>query len=122
MSHTVLRPTFTRNDERGILREILNTGVWQSLLQGEMKAGAVMGNHYHQETEVFFFLLSGQVRVVTEHTQTKARDEFTLKALEGVMLRVMESHAITFQEPSVYLLFKSLPYDPQAPDTYHYPV
>lgn len=122
MSHTIIRPSFTREDERGTLRELLNTGEWRSLLQGEMKVGAVMGNHYHKETTVFFFLLSGAASIVTEHTETKARDSFTLSALEGVMLVPDESHAITFTAPSSYLLFKSQAYDPQNPDTYHYPV
>jgi quercetin dioxygenase-like cupin family protein len=122
MSHTILQPSFTRSDQRGILRELLNQGVWQSILQGEMVTGAVMGNHYHQQTQVFFFMLSGQVEGVTENVQTQARDHFILNALEGVILQPNISHKLTFAQGGAFLLLKSLPYDPQNPDTFHYPV
>jgi mannose-6-phosphate isomerase-like protein (cupin superfamily) len=122
MTHEIIKPNFTREDERGTLRELLNGGEWRSVIQGEMKVGAVMGNHYHQNTLVFFFLLSGAADIVTEHTESKERDSFSLGAMEGVMLKTGESHAITFREQGQYLLLKSLPYDPANPDTFHYPV
>lgn len=122
MQHEILRPSFTRTDERGTLRELLNSGVWQSILQGEMDAGAVMGNHYHQETEVFFFVISGEVAAITEDIHSKARDSFTLHALEGVILHPNVSHKLTFTQGGQFLLLKSNLYDPQNPDTYHYPI
>lgn len=122
MTHQILKPTFVRQDARGVFREVLNTGSWESVLLGDASSGAVLGNHYHQETLVFFFLISGSAKVFTEHTETKTRDEFALGILEGVMLQTMESHAIVFQEPSQYVMLKSKQYDPEAPDTYPYSV
>jgi dTDP-4-dehydrorhamnose 3,5-epimerase-like enzyme len=122
MPHSIITPSFTRTDERGIFRELLNEGNWQSILHGDSVAGAVMGNHYHLQTLVFFFLLSGAAHIITEHIHTGARDDFHLAAMQGVILRTEESHAITFTAASQYLLLKSQVYDPQAPDTYHHPL
>lgn len=122
MTHQIIKPSFTRTDARGTLTEILNDGHWESIINGRMNPDAVMGNHYHKQTLVFFYLLSGAAHVKTIHTETGARDEFSLSANEGVMLHTDESHAIRFLEPSDYLLLKSKRYDPQNPDTFTYPV
>lgn len=122
MSNRILQPSFTRTDARGVLTELLNEGRWESILTGAMHSGAVIGNHYHQETLVFFFLLSGAAEVKTIHVETHERDQFRLKANEGVLLPVNESHAIAFTEYSTFLMLKSKQYDPQHPDTIAYPV
>jgi dTDP-4-dehydrorhamnose 3,5-epimerase-like enzyme len=118
----IIRPTFTRQDPRGTLHEILNSGEWRSLVTGEMLTGAVMGNHYHKATLVFFFLLSGRARVITLDIHSGERQAFELAAMEGVIFPVDVTHSVTFTEHSQYLMLKSLPYDPQNPDTYPYPV
>lgn len=120
--HTILAPSFTRQDDRGIFTEVINSGHWESLITGQMQEGAVLGNHYHQETTVFFFLTSGRVRIKTVHIQTGAQDEFQLEAEQGVMLIPYESHAIHFEALSTFMMLKSLHYDPAQPDTYPYRV
>ncbi|MEO8391623.1 MAG: hypothetical protein ABI700_01395 [Chloroflexota bacterium] len=118
MTHTILKPSFTRTDARGTLSEILNDGHWEALLMGSMTPGAVMGDHYHRETLVFFYLLRGSVAIRTIHIETGERDSFALTTGEGVMLHTDESHAIHFVETSDYLMMKSLRYDPANPDTF----
>ena len=81
-----------------------------------------MGNHYHKLTTVFFFLTRGSARIRTVHVQTGERDEFTLPANRGVMLKTNESHAICFLEESDFILLKSRRYDPADPDTYPFDV
>jgi len=122
MTHAIIRPSFTRQDARGTLRELLNEGVWQSVVQGEMVAGAVMGNHYHRETRVFFFLVGGRARVVIEHINGGAQEDFEIGAFEGVIFQPDYSHAVIFLADSSYFMLKSLPYDPQNPDTYEHSV
>lgn len=122
MPHQIIRPSFVREDERGTLRELLNSGTWRSVIQGEMAAGAVMGDHYHKETQVFFYLISGSLDAITEDIITGERDSFSLRGGEGVILMPNESHKLTFTGDTVYLLLKSNPYDPNAPDTYHHPL
>ncbi len=118
MAHTIVNPGFERTDGRGRMIEILNRGPWHTVLSGEMKTGAVMGNHYHKKTLVFFFVPRGRVVIDTVHAETGARDRVTLASGEGVLLTPMESHAIRFQEPSEFLMLKSVPYDPKDPDTF----
>jgi dTDP-4-dehydrorhamnose 3,5-epimerase-like enzyme len=122
MSHRILEPTFQRRDGRGLLQEVLNEGTWQSVVSGRMNAGAVMGNHYHKETLVFFFLFSGGADIRTVHVETGERDAFTLSTNQGVLLHTNESHAITFTAESEFLLLKTLRYDANNPDTYEFPV
>lgn len=118
----ILRPTFTREDERGLLRELLNEGEWRSIVTGEMVASSNMGNHYHKETLVFFFLLTGRADVILEDVATGERGTLQLRALEGIIFQTYESHVLTFTEPTQYIMLKSLPYDPANPDTYEHPL
>ncbi len=122
MNHNLLTPSFTRSDQRGTLTEVLNDGHWESLLTGSMTPGAVMGNHYHNETLVFFFLVQGVAAVRTVNVATQARDSFMLTSGQGVILHTGESHVIEFVQPSDFIMLKSLRYDPANPDTFHYPV
>jgi dTDP-4-dehydrorhamnose 3,5-epimerase-like enzyme len=122
MSHEILLPAFERTDERGLFREILNDGQWESLLSGSMHANSVIGNHYHKKTVVFFYLTKGAARIKTIHVETSERDDFLLSANQGVLLRVNESHAIGFLEESEFVMLKSLRYNPDDPDTYTFPV
>lgn len=122
MSHEIVLPSFERTDERGLFREVLNDGEWQALICGRMSAGAVMGNHFHKKTVIFFYLTTGAARIKTIHVETSARDEFLLSANQGVLLRVNESHAISFLEESEFVMLKSLRYDPTDPDTFPFPV
>jgi dTDP-4-dehydrorhamnose 3,5-epimerase-like enzyme len=122
MSHEIILPAFERTDKRGLFREVLNDGQWEAFLFGHMNANAVMGNHYHKKTEVFFYLTRGAARIKTIHVETSQRDEFSLFANQAVLLHVNESHAINFLEESEFVMLKSLRYNPDDPDTYHFPV
>lgn len=111
-----------RKDERGDFVEIIAGFVAKALLSGRMKAGAVMGNHYHKKTRVFFFLESGSAEVRTVDVATGARDRFALVAGEGVVLEPGESHEIRFIAESSWLMLKSEAHDPADPDTFAHAV
>ena len=85
-NHQILKPSFNRVDERGTFTEVLNSGHWEALTHGSMKTDAVMGNHYHKKTDVFFFLTRGRARISTVHVETGEEDQFTLAMDEGVIL------------------------------------
>jgi hypothetical protein len=122
MAHRILTPAFTRRDERGELTEIMAGFAAQSLLSGRMKAGAVMGGHFHKATRVFFFLQSGSAEIKTVHVESGARDAFSLSAGQGVVLETNESHAIRFTEESEWLMLKSRAFDSKDPDTFPFEV
>jgi dTDP-4-dehydrorhamnose 3,5-epimerase-like enzyme len=118
MTHEVRGPQFERQDSRGIFREILTGFPAGTVVCGQMGAGAVMGNHYHRRTRVFFYMLKGKAGVRTVSVETGAADQFLLGENEGVLLEPGESHAVRFLVDSEFLMLKSLPYDPQDPDTF----
>lgn len=122
MPHDIVPPAFERIDERGTFTEILNSGRWEALLAGRMNPDAVMGNHYHKETLIFFYLTKGSARIKTIHVETGQKDDFIVSAPHGVFLETNESHAIRFVEESEFVMLKSRRFDPEAPDTYHFPV
>ncbi len=118
MSHDIVRPSFARNDGRGLFVEVLNGSTWASLITGDMRPGAVLGHHYHKLTDVFFYVVQGSVEIKTLHVDTGATDQFTLGGSEGVVLHTFESHAIHFLAQTQFIMMKSLRYDPANPDTY----
>lgn len=122
MSHELIKPGFERNDDRGFFKEILNSGHWEAMNWALMNEGSVLGNHYHKKTIVFFYVVSGSARIRTVNIDEGDRDEFTVMAGEGVMLRTLESHAIHFTEKSQVIMLKSRRFDPSDPDTFHYTV
>jgi quercetin dioxygenase-like cupin family protein len=122
MPHEILPTSFERNDERGVFREILNTGHWESLIAGRMNPQAVIGNHFHKKTVIFFHISQGSARIRTIDVKTGERDDFSLRSGQGVILRTNESHAIRFLEESDFIMLKSVKYDPADPDTFDFPV
>ncbi len=66
--------------------------------------------------------MKGSVRIRTVNVQTGARDEFHVRSGQGTSLTPYESHAIEFLEDSEIIMLKTHRYDPQAPDTFDYPV
>jgi dTDP-4-dehydrorhamnose 3,5-epimerase-like enzyme len=120
--HAILTPGFERRDERGLFQEIVNGEPFAAVSRGRMRAGAVMGNHFHKRTRVLFFLTSGRARIKTVDVETGATDAFELSEGQGVHLEPGESHAIRYIEDSDFVMLKSLPYDPAEPDTYPYTI
>lgn len=118
----ILTPSFERLDSRGKFVEVLSGGPWESLFWGRMQPGAVLGNHYHRRTQVFLFLVEGSARIDLVDVDTGVRRGHGLRANEGVILKVNESHAIRFLEESTFIMLKSRRYDPGDPDTYEYAV
>ena len=122
MPHRIVEPGFVRNDERGIFLEIVNGFDSKTAVWGRMRAGAVLGNHFHRKTRVFFFLASGRTRVSTVHVETGEKDSFSLEPSRGCFFEPGESHAIRFLEDGDFVMLKSLAYDPSDPDTYPHPI
>jgi dTDP-4-dehydrorhamnose 3,5-epimerase-like enzyme len=113
---------FERRDERGVFREVLNGFEARTFVCGEMKEGAILGNHYHKQTRVFFYLTRGAARVVTMNVLTGEKDSFDLNANQGCFFEVNESHAVHFTEDGEFVMLKSLAYDPADPDTFPHAV
>jgi hypothetical protein len=118
MDHAVMEPVFRREDQRGVLIEAINTGSWGAMLIGEMRAGAVVGNHYHRVTSVYLFLVDGAARVELRDVNSGGRLGYDLQAGHGTLLKPNVSHAVCFVERSRYVMLKSRPYSADDPDTF----
>ena len=115
---SIVTPVFVRSDARGSFVEAINRGPWESLTHGTLQAGAVMGQHYHETTVVFFYLDEGEAEVVLEDVRSGDRRRLTLAARQGVMLRPWIAHRIRARRDSRFLILKSRAFDPNAPDTH----
>ena len=115
-------PIFEREDERGTFAELVNTGTWESLVHCQMKAGAVMGNHYHDHTIVLIYLLEGAAEVKTVGVRSGEVRETSVKAFQGYVFRPEEARVIRYLQESTVLLMKSHRYDPDDPDLIDYEV
>lgn len=120
MNEPILRPIYTREDARGIFQEIIRGSPWLTIIVGQMNTGSQIGQHYHLETLLFFYVMSGAVIVTIENVETSERFHVNLKKKEGILLKPMHAHVIRFIEKTDYLLLKSNSYDPENPDTFPY--
>ena len=118
----VVTAGFERKDARGVFREVLNGFEARTFITGRMGEDALLGNHYHRKTRVFFYLTRGAARVAILNVGTGERDAFTLERDQGCFFETNESHAVRFTEDGEFVMLKSLAYDPSDPDTYPQPV
>jgi len=122
LRHEIIAAGYERKDERGVFREVLNGFEARTFVCGEMKKGAVLGNHYHKRTRVFFYLTRGAAQVATVNVETDQRDAFGLRENQGCFFEVNESHAVRFTENGEFVMLKSLAYDASNPDTFPHPI
>ena len=114
----ILSPTFVREDDRGLFVEVLNEGPWETVVHGEMHAGAVMGEHYHRQCRAYFYLMSGEAIINVRHLVDGTEDTITLAAQRGVYFLPFEVHRIEFLAESTFLLLKSYRYRDDEPDIF----
>jgi dTDP-4-dehydrorhamnose 3,5-epimerase-like enzyme len=115
-------PAYVRHDDRGLFEELVNTGRWECVIHGAMRAGSVLGYHYHHHTVVFYFLLAGRARIVTIDVETRLRQEYLIAAGQGFVFRPCEARTITMLEDARFIMAKSHRYDAAAPDIIEYAV
>lgn len=120
MSNQILGPIYSRIDDRGAFHEILRDLPWKSIITGEMHKDSELGNHYHKQTLLFFFLTSGSAEINIVSIETNEVNRYQLVKNQGIFLRQFHAHRIRFHEESSFILLKSRSYDPQDPDTYRF--
>ncbi|MGC8603456.1 MAG: hypothetical protein ACP5VS_07200, partial [Desulfomonilaceae bacterium] len=103
MTHKIILPGFERTDQRGLFREIINSGQWRAVNWAKMLPGSSLGNHYHKKTVLFFYLINGLAHVKTIDVNTGLKDEFRIKSGQGVFFKPFESHVIDFESESEVL-------------------
>lgn len=115
-------PSFARRDARGDFWEIVSGPRWRTIIWGRMRRGATMGNHYHKETEAYFFLVRGKAEILERRVRGQGLRRVVLSGGEGVPLARWWSHRIRYLASSEFLLLKSRVYTSRRPDLYEFPV
>lgn len=116
------RATFEREDERGSFIEVVSGGPWETVITGTMRRGAVMGNHYHKCTRMFFFVMDGEAWIDVVDVTTGTECTRRVAGGEGMYLEPNQAHAIRFGQESRFLLLKSRQYRENDADTYPFVV
>lgn len=113
-----ISPDFIRIDARGSLTELLNGVKFENMSTGFMKKGAVMGEHYHKETVVYFFLISGQAQARFRNVKSGSNGRMKLGENKGITIPAFYFHEIKFTQDARFIMVKSIKYDEKNPDTY----
>lgn len=115
---TIFKPTFVRHDKRGQFIEVINGLRFENLSYGRMKKGAILGNHYHKKTVLFFFIIDGRAEVKKFNIKTKQRSQIRLDNNQGVVIERLYFHTITFLKESFFIMAKSKKNRSDNPDTF----
>ncbi len=86
----------------------------------EARAGCVRGNHYHKVKRERIYVLRGELRVVVEDIQTKARASVPLRTGDLVLIPTGIAHALQTVQPGEAIEFGQVRFD--AADIYPYPL
>lgn len=87
-----IEPYITREDARGKLIGLMNSGSWEEFNYLETCAGQVRGNHYHRNTWEVFFIIEGEVEVVTQVSGQVGTSSITLHSGDVLMIEPGERH------------------------------
>jgi hypothetical protein len=71
----------------------------------ELRAHTVRGNHFHEVKQEFVYLISGQVLLVVEDVDSKARASSTLKPGDKAFISTRVAHALYVLEPGQAIEF-----------------
>lgn len=105
-------------EERGELAQIENGEWFRHLVFIDIKKGFFRGKHYHLKRKESFYVISGAVKLVFEHIETKERLIKVLNPGDKVTISPKCAHLITPIEYSQLLHYSEDKYDPA--DTYPY--
>lgn len=105
----LITPEFSNIDNRRTLSQILTANI-QQVNRYECQAGVTLGNHYHERTIEYFYVIKGKILIGNEFGKSVVN--------EGELYAVFpqESHIITTEGPATFLTFLTSPFDPKRPD------
>jgi dTDP-4-dehydrorhamnose 3,5-epimerase-like enzyme len=96
-----IEPTF--QDERGSIEDILENEELQHATIIRSAAGAVRGNHYHEHTWQWVFVISGAIRYVVRGEDDEVQSG-VVRTNDLLLTGPKESHALETLEDTVMLV------------------
>jgi len=91
-------------DDRGIISDIIEGEQINAVTLISINKGKIRGNHYHNETIQYNYIISGKVRLVTKF-KGKEKEELILNPGDVAYAEPEEEHALFALEDSKMLVF-----------------
>src|SRR5689334_3706058 len=82
------------------------------IAQIELQAGSVRGNHYHKVKEEWIYLMSGEVNLIVEDLETKARESTFLVTGDLAFVKTGVVHALQVTKSGQAIEFSAARFDP----------
>lgn len=86
----------------------------------ELRAGTVRGNHYHKAKEEFVYVIQGEVLLLLQDPESKARDTVPLQTGDLVFIQTGIAHAMQTVKAGQAIEFSKTRFDPD--DSYRFPL
>jgi mannose-6-phosphate isomerase-like protein (cupin superfamily) len=82
------------------------------IAQIELQAGSVRGNHYHKVKQEWVYIMSGEVTLVVENLESKARESTLLTVGDLVFIQTGVVHALQVTKSGQAIEFSTSRFDP----------
>jgi quercetin dioxygenase-like cupin family protein len=82
------------------------------IAQIELQAGSVRGNHYHKVKQEWVYMMSGEVTLVVEDLESKARETALLLAGDLAFIQIGVVHALQVTKSGQAIEFSTSRFNP----------
>jgi len=82
------------------------------IAQIELQAGSVRGNHYHKVKQEWVYMMSGEVTLIVEDLESKARETAPLVAGDLAFIQIGVAHALQVTKSGQAIEFSAARFDP----------
>ena len=103
----ITHPDISHKDHRGVICDLIAEDI-DSVTYLTIKANAVRGNHYHEHTDQWLYVISGSL-IAKSCRQDNFSETQVIKAGDLVENRAMEQHAFQAIEDSCLMAFAKGP-------------
>tara|TARA_Y100000996_G_scaffold385128_1_gene342260 strand:+ start:741 stop:1115 length:375 start_codon:yes stop_codon:yes gene_type:complete len=90
-------PYFNYKDERGSISGVINKNLWEEINFITSEKGAKRGGHYHKLTKELFFILQGEIEVITQKINSDNKlGEKTINIVQKDDIFLIEPYVVHF--------------------------
>jgi uncharacterized RmlC-like cupin family protein len=82
------------------------------IAQIELQAGSIRGNHFHKIKQEWIYMMSGEVMLLVEDLETKARENVLLLAGDIIFIQTGVVHALQVTQSGQAIEFSTSRFDP----------
>jgi mannose-6-phosphate isomerase-like protein (cupin superfamily) len=86
----------------------------------ELREGSVRGNHYHKFKEEFIYVIRGELEILAEDLNSKARATLPLQTGDLAVIQTGVAHALRTLRPGQAIEFSEVRFD--SKDIYRHPL